>query len=378
MIDLLTVVQYNMQNYLSVNPYTRWYEIILEYSRRNYSHDTDILPALGGVARAFADITKDKYCAGMWESEIVQSLCWWRQGVQLDGAKKRLYGPPNMDFTKPTAYRAPSWSWAAINGGRVAMYSIIEHQIPIQNIATPVIISLEPLGEDLYGQLKSGFLTIKGSLFPMGDLGAEYWKTVSPSWEEYKSLPKWKVNSDTYKYPALHAFALQLLNKGANATFEFEQQHIPHLDQTFAAFLIAQTEGLPTEEKNNENESMKGTANLLLLESTGTKDEYRRIGVFTLRRPVELFFVVPETFRTETKKWIDFGDEQWEMFEKKVKKPAIGALEAKAWIEIVKLCPKRTTIQIVKLWTQRHHSFFGSFIEDSYLGHRILGLYFSV
>src|ERR1700732_3788971 len=113
-----------MANSLNLNPYSRWHEIIFEYSRRNYAKDTDILPALGGIARAFADITKDKYCAGMWESELLQSLCWWRQGVLLDKSKKRLYGPSNMDFTRPTAYRAPSWSWAGINGGRVTMSNI--------------------------------------------------------------------------------------------------------------------------------------------------------------------------------------------------------------------------------------------------------------
>lgn len=340
-----------MQDYLHVNPYTRWFEIIFEYSRRNYTKDTDILPALGGVARAFADITKDRYCAGMWEFELLQSLCWWRQGVLLDRSKKRLYEPTNMDFTKPTTYRAPSWSWAGVNGGRVAMYnSAIDDGIPIQNIATPIKVNLEPLkGGDEFGQLQSGYLTIKGSLFALGDLWAEYWRNVSPSWEEYKKLPaSVAVNPDTCKYPALHVFAMERLNKGANETFEFEQQHIPHSNQRFAALLIAQTEGIPEEDKDNEREAMKGAANLLLLESTSSKDdEYRRIGVIVLRRPIQLYVIAPETHRTETKKWKHLGEEDWKRFEMEVKTPTYDVLESKAWIEVAKQSPKRTTIRIV-------------------------------
>ncbi|KAH6714879.1 heterokaryon incompatibility protein-domain-containing protein [Leptodontidium sp. MPI-SDFR-AT-0119] len=334
---------------LNLNPYTRWFEIIFEYSRRNYTKDTDILPALGGVARAFADITKDKYCAGMWESELLQCLCWSRQVVWLNKSSRRL-SLSDMDFTKPTAYRAPSWSWASINGGRVTMYnSAIGDDIPITNVATPVKIHLEPLAEDLYGQLKSGYLSIKGSLFMLGDLWAEYWRNTSSSWEEYKSLPKSNTaESKTCKYPALHVFALQLLNKGGGGTFEFEQQHISSPNQRFAAFLIASTEGIPEEYKDNENESMTGAANLLLLESTGAKDnEYRRIGVFILKRPWEISVIVSETHRIETKKWKDLMDEDWKRFEEKVERPSVGVLEGKAWIEVAKQCPKRMTIRIV-------------------------------
>lgn len=340
-----------MQDSLQVNPYTRWFEIIFEYSRRNYTKDTDILPALGGIARAFAGITKDKYCAGMWESELLQSLCWWRQGVLHEKNKRQLYEPSNMNFTKPTAYRAPSWSWAGINGGRVAMYnSAIEGGIPIKNIATPVKTVLEPMdGGDEFGQLRSGYLIIKGSLFLLGDLWAEYWRNISHSWEEYKTVRRsTEVNTTTCKHCALHAFSVQLLNKGANETFEFEQQHVSHHNQRFAALLLAQTEGIGEEDKDNEKEGLNGAANLLLLETTGSDDnEYRRIGVIVLRRPSEVSIIVPSTHRTATRKWKDLGEDDWKRFEAEVERPAVGVVEARAWIEVAKQSPKRTTIRIV-------------------------------
>lgn len=246
----------------------------------------------------------------MWESEFLQSLCWWRQGLIID--KEKLYEPVNMDLTKPTAYRAPSWSWASINGGRVAMHNnVISNTIPIQNIATPIKVYLEPVGKDPFGQLRSGYLRIKGSMFELGDLWTEYWRTVSPSWEQFKVMSsKNRAPLSTYLYPSLHAIARQHLNKG-NGTFEFEQQYISHVGQRFVAFLIAYTEGLSENDVENEREPMKGAANLLLLESTGIRDdEYRRIGVITLTRPWELSIVDPSIHRIETRKWKEISEDQ--------------------------------------------------------------------
>lgn len=229
--------------------------------------------------------------------------------------------------------------------------SAIEDGIPIKNVATPVKIHLEPFeGGDEFGQLKSGYLSIKGSLFSLADLYAEYWRSLSPTWErETYRAPSTAITSQakSCKYPAMHTFAIQLLNKGGNETFEFEQQHVPHPNQQFAAFLIAQTEGMPEEDKDNEKEAMKGAANLLLLESTGSADEYRRIGAIVLRRPMQLSVIRPETHRTETKKWKELSEEDWKRFEEEVKMRTVDTVEAKAWIEVSKQAPKRTTIRIV-------------------------------
>ncbi|KAH8819834.1 heterokaryon incompatibility protein-domain-containing protein [Xylogone sp. PMI_703] len=342
---------YNIQESLGLNPYTRWFEIVFDYSRRNFTKDTDILPALGGVARAFADITKDSYCAGMWESELIQSLCWWRQG--LTTGKSRLYEPTNMNFTKPTAYRAPSWSWAGINGGRVTMFNFaVDDKLQIQNIATVIKVHLEPVGQDPYGQLKSGYLRIKGSLFDLGNLYTEYWRSLVPSWENFKhvrtkDLPSYK---EMCSYQSLRGFVLQRLNQGGNGTFEFEQQHISHPNQKFGAFVIVHTEGLADEDITNEQEDMKGSVTLLLLESTGTNcEEYRRIGVITLNRPWELSVVESSIHRVYTRHWKELSKDQWEKFGDIVKSRKLvrTVLEAKAWIEVAKNPPKKATIRII-------------------------------
>ena len=340
-----------MQQYLDVDPYGRWFDIVYQYSQRKFTKDTDMLPALGGVARAFADITRDKYCCGMWEDQLLQELCWFRLAFAYDEKTSRHM---QTEFEKPTAYRAPSWSWASINGGRVMMTSLpIPVDIPVQSLATVVEIFLEPLDKDPFGELKSGHLRIKGSVFELGDLWHVYWRKVAPSREAYQLLPQKTDNSydclgtGTGQFPFLRAFAIQYLNS-ANGTFEFDQQHVAHPEQQYAAFLIAHCEGYMLDDAPNEAKMMSGTAEFLLLESTGNKDdEYRRIGRLSLRRPWELGIIDRTIDNIKTSKWRTFSNEDWSEFDRQIQRPAVSSLESKAWIEVAKQSYKRIKICII-------------------------------
>jgi hypothetical protein len=225
----------------------------------------------------------------------------------------------------------------------------IWQDVPIKNIASPVKVHLEALDGDLFGQLQSGYLDIKGSLFPLGDLREDYWRNVSPSSKPYKMSSKsTPMTSGACEYPALHSFVLHESTISVNNIFEFEQQHILHPNQRFAAFLIGHTEGLNEFDEENENEFMKGNAHLLLLESTGRRhNEYRRIGVIELSRPWELAIVYPEVNRLETSRWREIEESEWVRFESEIERPSVGVLEAMAWIEVAKRPPRRMTIRIV-------------------------------
>jgi len=60
----------------------------------------DRLPALAGLAKALAERTGDEYLAGIWKKGLIEGLLW--------------YGEDDLLLT-PT-YRAPSWSWASVDG----------------------------------------------------------------------------------------------------------------------------------------------------------------------------------------------------------------------------------------------------------------------
>lgn len=80
-----------------------WLRIVTSYSTRKSSLPSDKLPALSALAVSYAPIFGPHYLAGIWSRSAVQQLCW-------RGPDSRRF------FTRPNRYRAPSWSWAALDG----------------------------------------------------------------------------------------------------------------------------------------------------------------------------------------------------------------------------------------------------------------------
>jgi hypothetical protein len=82
--------------------YDDWYfQIVIPFMNRNLSRPTDILPAISALAEKFQTVLADNYLAGLWEADIKRGLFW------------RVH----RSVANPTAeYRAPSWSWASVEG----------------------------------------------------------------------------------------------------------------------------------------------------------------------------------------------------------------------------------------------------------------------
>jgi hypothetical protein len=82
-----------------------WYKIIEEYTRRHLTQPMDKLIACSGLAQNYRDENRlhdDDYVAGVWISQLPHALCWTT---------------PKYKWTyRPQMYRAPSWSWASIEG----------------------------------------------------------------------------------------------------------------------------------------------------------------------------------------------------------------------------------------------------------------------
>ncbi|KAK4096829.1 HET-domain-containing protein [Parathielavia hyrcaniae] len=82
-----------------------WLSVVFMYTLRQISNEADKLPAVGGVAEQFARVAGDQYLAGLWRLSLLFDLLW---SVGNDGTD-----PNNR---RPERYRAPSWSWASVNG----------------------------------------------------------------------------------------------------------------------------------------------------------------------------------------------------------------------------------------------------------------------
>ena len=78
---------------------TGWDRVIQDYARRGLTVASDKLPALSALAEEFNRVTGDQYAAGMWRSWMPGNLLWRVKAIA----------------SRPTEWRAPSWSWLAVD-----------------------------------------------------------------------------------------------------------------------------------------------------------------------------------------------------------------------------------------------------------------------
>jgi len=92
-----------------------WYHVVSQYSKRRLSNPHDVFAAVSSLARLTQHGLQSRYLAGVWESDLVPGLMWipfhhhWSKHPPL----KR---PSPTKFAPPPVTRAPSWSWAAVEG----------------------------------------------------------------------------------------------------------------------------------------------------------------------------------------------------------------------------------------------------------------------
>ncbi|CAG9991213.1 unnamed protein product, partial [Clonostachys byssicola] len=76
-----------------------WLDVMCQYSEAKLTYASDRLPALSGIAARQHEITGDEYLAGLWKKDLVPSLLWF-----------------SLDAAEMKERRAPSWTWASIDG----------------------------------------------------------------------------------------------------------------------------------------------------------------------------------------------------------------------------------------------------------------------
>lgn len=157
--------------------YNTWGECVESYTARELTHVTDKLPALSGVARLFGTHLEDQYLAGLWRRTLPKSLMW--------GHSEHARG-----VRRASKYRAPSWSWASMNGpiemDTVKSYVSASALHSHDELSTVVDVDVESVGDE-YGSVVSGSLRIRGPVLPLrrDDRG---WYFDFEGWER-ASLP---------------------------------------------------------------------------------------------------------------------------------------------------------------------------------------------
>lgn len=128
-----------------------WRAIIEDYSGRQMTDSTDKLIAISALAEHYHECygsTLGAYCAGLWHKFLLRDLNW----VHFEDSL----------MTRPIFYRAPTWSWAAVDGKlRAEVFEDGNGHVlaEVQKCQTIPTFSKMP-----FGAVKSGSLEIKGFL----------------------------------------------------------------------------------------------------------------------------------------------------------------------------------------------------------------------
>ncbi|KAL8369579.1 hypothetical protein RB595_000079 [Gaeumannomyces hyphopodioides] len=149
--------------YTGVGASGNWTDLMQEYSRRHLSYPSDKLAAVSGLASLFAQaLPGDEYLAGLWRSGLLHGLSW---------TVPRLNGQLEPALPRPAGYRAPSWSWASVDGpvhyrtvqtaswpkdlrDDVSMY-------PGMATVLDAAVERDPRDPDLYGRVSGGYIRLR-------------------------------------------------------------------------------------------------------------------------------------------------------------------------------------------------------------------------
>ncbi|KAJ0164874.1 hypothetical protein CTA2_12993 [Colletotrichum tanaceti] len=123
-----------------------WSQILWEYGRRELTDPADKLPAISGVAKTFSKMLDDEYLAGLWRKSLIEGLCW----------------QPLSCKPAPGGYRAPLWSWAAVDGIPATGF-LAEAEPQAQILDAKVEID----GDNPFGRVKDGWIKLEAPLVKM-------------------------------------------------------------------------------------------------------------------------------------------------------------------------------------------------------------------
>lgn len=172
------------------------------YTRSSLARSEDKLIAVSGLVKEISSILNGSYVAGLWKNRFAIQLLW-----SVFKPNTANNGTP---LFRPETYRAPSWSWASIDGHVVTGNRDPNDWRSLSTILEGYII---PVGADSTGQVSNGHIHAPGLLRPatwdclwsgciynllLDGITPEY----STFWPDLLALP----NGEVYCFPILDRY----------------------------------------------------------------------------------------------------------------------------------------------------------------------------
>lgn len=123
-----------------------WQNVLRMYTQCAMTDPQDKLIAVAGIAKRFASYIPGDYVAGLWREYFEAHLFW----VVRDCTES----------TRPSVYRAPSWSWASVDAACEFGDTATSYRGSRLNI---INVTLQHT-DDVFGLVKEARLTLEGGL----------------------------------------------------------------------------------------------------------------------------------------------------------------------------------------------------------------------
>ena len=156
-----------------------WYDLIEEYTQREFKDISDRLPAISGLAKIFGNtIRSHEYVAGLWKPDLIRGLIWHTRGA-------KLMPRPSADNI-PASNAFPSWSWASIG------YEVVKNSWKNNNnfkaLSLVKDVQVNLLNQhDPFSAVKCGSsVTITGPLKKAPRLYSKNWKSAKASISKFE------------------------------------------------------------------------------------------------------------------------------------------------------------------------------------------------
>ncbi|KAH7095133.1 heterokaryon incompatibility protein-domain-containing protein [Paraphoma chrysanthemicola] len=146
------VVSFEMPTHQIDDRYHLWTLAIWAYSKTNLTNSDDKLIALSGIVKPFAHLLNDEYLVGMWRRRLEHQLTWFP-----------VMSPGSTVSACQRSYRAPSWSWAAIDRP-VDLSEKRYHQEVLISVRD---VHITYASDDTTGRVTGAWLDLQGHLKPM-------------------------------------------------------------------------------------------------------------------------------------------------------------------------------------------------------------------
>lgn len=168
-----------------------WGDVVENYSKRKLTVENDKLPAVAAVAEQYAKTAPvTDYLAGLWREDLLLQCLW------------RVWDPKKT--RRPQQYRAPSWSWAALDGD-VYPWSALSDETAVRQVSCVLMHAETTLcsANMRFGNVKAGVMRIR----------AKMRQVLWLNYDEYRNGKYQALNLSCGRHPDMSDEELALLSE---------------------------------------------------------------------------------------------------------------------------------------------------------------------